>query len=63
MTRSSRHLINAGICVLVIAHAIYRFVNRPEVTSDLWVGLVVAEGVVGVFGIVWFLLRARGAAA
>jgi hypothetical protein len=63
MARSSRYLINAGICVLVLAHSIYRFVTRPEVASELWMGLVVAEGVLGVFGVVWFLLRARSASA
>ena len=63
MARSSRYLINAAICVLVLAHAIYRFATRPEVASELWLGLVAAEGVLGAFGIVWFLLRARGASA
>jgi hypothetical protein len=63
MTRSSRYRINVAICVLVLGHAIYRFVNRPEVASDLWLGLVVAQGVLGAFGVVWFWIRARGAAA
>jgi len=63
MTRSSRHFINAAICVLVLAHAIYRYAQRPEVASEVWVGLVVAEGVLGLFGAVWFLIRARGASA
>ena len=61
MTRRSRYFINVGVCVLVLAHAIYRFVSRPEVTSDIWLGLVVAQGVLGAFGIVWFAIRARGA--
>jgi hypothetical protein len=63
MARSSRYLVNAAICVLVLVHAIYRFVTRPEVASELWLGLVVAQGVLGTFGIVWFLLRARSASA
>jgi hypothetical protein len=61
MARSSRYLINAAICVLVLVHAVYRWVARPEVASELWLGLVLAEGVLGVFGVVWFLVRARGA--
>lgn len=61
MTRSSRYRINVAICVLVLVHAIYRFMIRPEVASDLWMGLVVAQGVLGAFGIVWFSIRARGA--
>jgi len=56
-------LLNVGICVLVLAHAIYRFMGRPEVASELWLGLVVAQGVLGAFGIVWFWIRSRGAAA
>ncbi len=63
MTRRSRYLINVGICVLVLAHAIYRFAGRPEVASELWLGLVVAQGVLGAFGIVWFWIRSRGAPA
>ena len=61
MTRRSRYLVNAAICVLVVAHAVYRYITRPEIPSEIWLGLVVAEGVLGAFGIVWFLLRARGA--
>jgi hypothetical protein len=61
MTRRSRYLINGGVCGLALVHGIYRFVTRPEVASELWLGLVVAEGVLGAFGIVWFLFRARGA--
>jgi Co/Zn/Cd efflux system component len=63
MARSSRYWINVAICVLVLVHAIYRFMSRPEVASDLWMGLVVAQGVLGAFGIVWFWIRARGASA
>jgi hypothetical protein len=62
MTRRSRYLVNAAICVLVLVHSVYRYVTRPEVPSEVWLGLVVAEGVLGAFGIVWFLRRARGAA-
>jgi hypothetical protein len=61
MTRRSRYLINTGVCALALAHAIYRYVTRPEVPSEVWLGLVVAEGVLGAFGVVWFLFRARGA--
>jgi hypothetical protein len=59
MTQQKRYLVNAAICVLVLAHAIYRYVTRPEVPSEIWLGLVAAEGVMGAFGIAWFLLRAR----
>jgi hypothetical protein len=62
MTHRTRYLINAAVFALALAHAIYRFVTRPEVASELWLGLVVAEGVLGAFGIAWFLFRARGAA-
>ena len=61
MTRKKRYLVNAGLCVLVLVHAIYRYVTRPEVPSEIWLGLVAAEGVVGAFGIAWFLMRARNA--
>jgi Co/Zn/Cd efflux system component len=63
MTKGSRYRINAAVCVLVLAYAIYRYVNRPEVPSDLWLMLVAAQGVLGAFGAVWFLMRSRGASA
>jgi Co/Zn/Cd efflux system component len=63
VTRKTRHLLNVGICVLVLGHAIYRFIGRPEVASELWLGLVVAQGALAAFGIVWFWLRSRGASA
>lgn len=63
MTRKTRYLLNVGLCVLVLGHAIYRFMGRPEVASDLWLGLVVAQGALGAFGIVWFWIRSRGASA
>ena len=40
MTRRSRYLLNVGICVLVLAHAIYRFMGRPEVASERFATLV-----------------------
>jgi hypothetical protein len=63
MTKSKRHLINAVIALLVGVHAIYWFATgRAETATDLRVGLVVAQAVVGLFGAVWFYSRSRGAA-
>jgi hypothetical protein len=56
-------LINAVICLVVGAHAIYWFAaGRAESATDLRVGLVVAQAIVGLFGAVWFYSRSRGAA-
>lgn len=63
MTKTKRHLINAVIALLVGAHALYWFATgRAETASDLRVGLVVAQAVVGLLGAVWFYSRSRGAA-
>ena len=63
MTKSTRHLVNAVICLLVGAHAIYWFATgRADTATDLRVGLVVAQAIVGLFGAVWFYSRSRGAA-
>jgi hypothetical protein len=56
-------LINAVIALLVGAHAIYWFATgRAESATDFRIGLVVAQGIVGLFGAVWFYSRSRGAA-
>lgn len=64
MTKASRHRINAVICLLVLAHAVYWFTSgQMEFASSVRVGLMVAQAVVGLGGAVWFFSRARGAAA
>jgi hypothetical protein len=61
MTKTARYRINAAICALVLVHAIYRFVSgRTEFATDLWVGLVVAQAVLGLIGVIWFWSRSRG---
>jgi hypothetical protein len=60
MARPLRHQINAAICALVVAHAVYRFAaGQPETATALWTALVVAQAVLGVVGVVWFWRRAR----
>jgi len=62
MSKSTRHLINAVICLVVGVHAIYWFaMGRAETATDLRIGLVVAQAVLGLFGAVWFYSRSRGA--
>jgi hypothetical protein len=62
MTKTSRHRINALICVLVFAHAVYWFVTgRTDNATNLRVALVVAQAVLGLGGAVWFWSRSRGA--
>lgn len=62
MTNASRHRINAVICLLVLAHAVYWFVSgRMEFASNLRIGLVVAQAVLGLGGAAWFWSRSRGA--
>ncbi len=63
MTRSNRYLVNAGVCLLVGAHAVWWFASgQGELTSGFWIGLRVAQAVVGFAGAIWFLSRSRGAA-
>jgi high-affinity Fe2+/Pb2+ permease len=61
VTKSTRHRINAAICVLVLAHAVYWFVtgNTQEATS-LRIGIYVAQAVAGLIGAIWFWSRSRG---
>jgi hypothetical protein len=62
MTGSARHLINAVICGLVLAHAIYWFASgRMETATELRIGLVVAQAILGLVGVIWFWSRSRGA--
>ena len=63
MSRSVRFLLNAVLCLLVGGHAVYWFaMGRAEFASDLRVGLVVAQAVVGFAGAIWFFMRSRSVA-
>lgn len=60
MSRSVRFLLNAVLCLLVGAHAVYWFaMGRAELASDVRIGLVVAQAVVGFAGAIWFFVRSR----
>lgn len=60
MNTALRHRINAAICVLVLAHAIYLFAtDRLEGATDLRIGLAVAQAVLGLVGALWFWNRSR----
>jgi hypothetical protein len=62
MTSAARHRINAAICLLVLAHAIWWFATgRMDTATQLRIGLVVAQAIVGLVGVVWFWSRSRGA--
>ncbi len=61
MTKASRHRINAVICLVVLAHALYWFFSgRLEYASNFRTGLVIAQGIAGLAGAVWFWGRSRG---
>jgi hypothetical protein len=60
MSRSVRFLLNAVVCLLVGGHAVYWFaMGRAELASDVRIGLVVAQAVVGFAGAIWFFVRSR----
>jgi hypothetical protein len=62
MTRAAGHRINAAVCALVAAHAIYWFATGHAATATtLRVCLVIAQVVLGAFGVVWFWRRSLGA--
>jgi hypothetical protein len=64
MSRSNRYLVNAGICLLVGAHAVWWFASgQNALTTGLWIGLRVLQAIVGFAGAIWFLSRSRGAAS
>jgi hypothetical protein len=55
--------LNALLCLLVGGHAVYWFaMGRAEFASDVRVGLVVAQAIVGLAGAIWFFARSRSAA-
>ena len=60
MSRSARFVVNAVLCLLVGAHAVYWFATgRAELAPDLQVGLRAVQGVVGFAGAIWFFIRSR----
>ena len=62
MSRRIRYLVNALLCLLVGAYAVYWFATgQAELASALQLGLAVAGAVVGLAGAIWFFLRARSA--
>ncbi len=62
MARPMRHQINAAICAIVLAHALYWFVSGQAATATtLRTSLVVAQALLGLVGTVWFWRRARQA--
>jgi hypothetical protein len=62
MTRATGHRINAAICALVAAHAIYWFaMGHAATATTLRVSLVIAQVVLGAVGVVWFWWRSLGA--
>jgi hypothetical protein len=63
MSRSTRYLVNAALCVLVGVHAIYWFATgQSGFSTGLGVGLKVAQAVVGFAGAIWFYSRSRSVA-
>jgi hypothetical protein len=64
MARSTRFVVNAVLCALVGAHAIYWFATGQAASaSNVGVGLKVAQGVVGFAGAIWFYSRSRSVAS
>ena len=62
MTRAAGHRINAAVCALVAAHAIYWFATGHAATATPFrVALVIAQAVLGAVGVVWFWRRSLGA--
>ena len=61
MSRKGRYLLNAVVLLLIGAHGVYRFTTQREelAAEGLWLGLVVAQAVVGIAGAVWFFARSR----
>jgi hypothetical protein len=62
MSRRVRHLVNALVCLVVAAYAVYWFATgRAQFATGLQVSLAAAAAVVGLAGAAWFFLRARNA--
>jgi hypothetical protein len=63
MSKSRRYLMNAGVCLLVGAHAVWWLASgQSTFNTSFWIGLRVAQAVVGFAGAIWFFSRSRGAA-
>jgi hypothetical protein len=64
MSKSNRYLVNAGVCLLVGAHAVWWFASgQSAFNSGFWIGLRVLQAVVGFAGAIWFFARSRSAAS
>jgi hypothetical protein len=63
MTRPTRYRINAAICVLVLAYAIYQFATGDYALSPgpMRAWLVGGEAAVGAIGAIWFWRRSLAA--
>jgi hypothetical protein len=63
MSKASRHRVNAVVCVLALAYALYWFGTGQMTGAPSWVvammGVLV---IVAIGGAAWFWRRARGAA-
>ena len=58
MTRAAGHRINAAVCALVAAHAVYWFATGHAASATTFrVSLVIAQAVLGAVGVVWFWRR------
>ena len=63
MSKASRHRVNAVVCLLALAYALYWFGTGQMSAAPPWrAGMMGALVVLGLGGAVWFLVRARGAA-
>jgi hypothetical protein len=61
VTKTTRHRINAAICALVFAHAVYWFVSGDmQSATGFRIGTYVAQAVAGLAGAIWFWSRSRG---
>ena len=62
MSKVSRHRVNAVVCLLALAYALYWFGTGQMNGAPGWlVGLMGALAMLGIGGAAWFLYRARGA--
>ena len=60
MSRTVRYVVNALICLVVGAHAVWWFATgRSELATEFRVGLVVAQAIAGFAGAIWFFMRSR----
>ena len=63
MSKASRHRVNAVVCLLALAYALYWFATGQMNGAPAWqVGLMGVLVVVGIGGAIWFLYRAGRAA-